>query len=245
MRPTNIILPILSLAASPILCLPQLPAEEPHEKRQNSDYSQLLELASLAGIPVPTDPAVLLSIAPIAASLNSLLPTAPVLSVLETAAPSGLLSSLVHDPTFAASWLSSFEKGPSPSWFLALPTSARGYLHTYADGGNLGAVATAAAGIQSVESAVSSQKSVSSAAHAGGNATSTGGAVAGGGSGTTAGGSSSGVTGSSSTGGLSSSTTSASTLSSSSSTAGAARETGVFAAGAVAMAGILGLAVAL
>ena len=159
----------------------------------------------------------------------------------------------MHDPSFAASWISSFEKGPSPSWFLALPTSARAYLHTYADGGNLVAVATAAAGIQSVESVVSSQLSVACSWKAT-SSTGGGGVGGGGGNGTTAGGSGSsssgsvvGGTGASSSSSTSDSTTSASasSLSSSLSSAGAARETGVFAAGAVAMAGILGLAVAL
>ncbi|KAL9607081.1 MAG: hypothetical protein Q9167_007970 [Letrouitia subvulpina] len=110
--------------------------EESHlQKRQG--FSQLVELASLAGIPLPTDPAVLLSLGPIAAQLQAYLPTPSVLSVLETAAPRTFLSKVVHDPAYAASFESDFAAGKSPSWFLALPSDVKSYLHTYSGYGGL------------------------------------------------------------------------------------------------------------
>ncbi|MCJ1330383.1 hypothetical protein MMC10_007066 [Thelotrema lepadinum] len=226
-------------------------------KRQQTapDYSQLLQVASEAGVPIPTDnPALLLSIAPIAAELNSVLPTAPVLSVLETAVPSGFLSNVIHDPSYAASFLSEFEAGSSPSWFLALPTDVRSYLHTY---NNYGSVATAVGGIASVESVANSQSisSVSASISASMASASASGSVSGstamsssatGSMASSTGGTTGSMSGSSS--GASAAATGSSTgASSASSSAGAAaaRETGALAAGAMAMAGILGLAVAL
>ncbi|KAI4139030.1 MAG: hypothetical protein L6R39_006492, partial [Caloplaca ligustica] len=108
---------------------------------------QLLTLASLAGITLPTDPAVLLSLGPVAARLQSYLPTSSVLSVLETAAPQSFLSNVVHDPSYAASFEEAFAKGSSPSWFLALPTDVKSYLHTYS---GYGGVATAVGDFGSV-----------------------------------------------------------------------------------------------
>ncbi|MCJ1475977.1 hypothetical protein MMC13_004641 [Lambiella insularis] len=126
-----------------------LAASDEHEKRQDS-VSELLQLASIAGITaLPTSPAFLLSIAPIANQLASELPTAPVLSVLETAAPSGFLSQILHDPSFASSFESAFAAGTPPGWFVSLPTSVKSYLHTYSD---YGAVATDAGEIAQLES---------------------------------------------------------------------------------------------
>ena len=248
---TALILTLISAAPSP--------AQDSHhngqdKRQQPADYSQLLQVASEAGVPIPTDnPALLLSIAPIAAELNSVLPTAPVLSVLETAVPSGFLSNVVHDPSFAASFLSDFEAGSSPSWFLALPTSVKEYLHTY---NNYGSVATAVGGIASVESVANSQSlsSVSasiSASIASASAMGSGGLSAlttdsATGSMASSNGSITGST-SSPSGGASATSESSMGASSASSSAGAAaaKETGALAAGAVAMAGILGLAVAL
>ncbi|MCJ1223608.1 hypothetical protein MMC12_000251 [Toensbergia leucococca] len=114
------------------------------EKRQ--DYSELITLASIAGITLPTDPAVLLSLGPFANNLASALPTSSVLSVLETAAPKSFISGVLYDPSYASSFESAFAAGSSPSWFNALPTDVKSYLHTYS---NYGAIATAAAAIES------------------------------------------------------------------------------------------------
>ncbi|MCJ1444484.1 MAG: hypothetical protein MMC23_004986 [Stictis urceolatum] len=117
-----------------------------HQKRQ--DYSALLKLASSAGISIPTsDPALLLSLGPVAGRLLQALPTAPVLSALENAAPSGFLSKVVHDPHYAASFESQFAAGSSPSWFLALPSSVKAYLHTYS---NYGGIATELGNAESI-----------------------------------------------------------------------------------------------
>lgn len=256
----------LSTFLSLTLATHAAPAAEPDSepdapsKRQNTaNFSELLQLASEAGIPIPTnDPALLLSIAPLAAQLNSFLPTAPVLSVLETAVPSGFLSNVVHNPGYASSFVQEFEEGPSPSWFLALPTDVQSYLHTYAAGGNIIGVATAAAGVQSIESQASaasvssslaSETGSASAAGSGANTTLTSGSTANQTASTT-GGISAGTTSAGSTSGGSASGSASGTVSSatsSQSTGGvpSARETGALAAGAVAMAGILGLAVAL
>ncbi|KAF6220965.1 hypothetical protein HO133_002646 [Letharia lupina] len=116
-------------------------------KRQ-ADISQLLELASLAGVTaLPTDPAVLLQLGPLANSLASALPTSSVLNVLLTAAPSGFVSSIVNDPSYASSFESAFSAGNSPAWFNSLPTSVRSYLHTYS---GFGGLAGAGAAIKSV-----------------------------------------------------------------------------------------------
>jgi hypothetical protein len=94
--------------------------------------------ASSAGISIPTDdPGLLLSLAPVAAQLASYLPTAPVLSALQTAVPSNFISNIIHDPSYAASFESQFAAGSSPSWFLSLPSSVKDYLHTYSDYGGL------------------------------------------------------------------------------------------------------------
>ncbi|KAL8897689.1 MAG: hypothetical protein Q9207_007088 [Kuettlingeria erythrocarpa] len=115
--------------------------------RQGQNIPQLLQLASLAGITLPTNPTVLLSLGPVAANLQSYLPTSSVLSVLVTAAPSSFLSNVVHDPAYAASFEEAFAKGSSPSWFLALPTDVKSYLHTYSGYGD---VATAVGDFGSV-----------------------------------------------------------------------------------------------
>ncbi|MCJ1388609.1 hypothetical protein MMC18_001456 [Xylographa bjoerkii] len=116
---------VLALAA----CVIAVPGQK--AKRQDN-LSQLLELASEAGITaLPTDPAVLLSLGPIANQLASELPTAPVLSVLMTAAPTGFISEILHNPSFASSWESAFAAGTPPGWFSSLPTDVKSYLHTY------------------------------------------------------------------------------------------------------------------
>ena len=113
--------------------------------------------ASLAGITaLPTDPAVLLQLGPEANSLASALPTPSVLSVLLTAAPSGFVSSIVNDPSYAASFESAFSAGSSPSWFNGLPTDVKSYLHTYS---GFGGLATAAGAIKGATSSAGSEAS--------------------------------------------------------------------------------------
>ncbi|MCJ1400153.1 hypothetical protein MMC11_003357 [Xylographa trunciseda] len=119
-----------------VLALAACAIAAPGQKKRQNNLSQLLELASEAGITaLPTDPAVLLSLGPIANQLASELPTAPVLSVLMTAAPSGFISEILHNPSFASSWESAFAAGTPPGWFSSLPTNVKSYLHTYSDYG--------------------------------------------------------------------------------------------------------------
>lgn len=127
--------------------------------------------ASLAGINVPTDPAVILRLGPVASQLAAALPTSSVLAVLETAAPTGFLSQIVHDQTFARSFESAFAAGSSPSWFTALPTEVKSYLHTYS---GFGGLATAANGI---DSALPKSTSATTTASSGTQATSSAGDV--------------------------------------------------------------------
>ena len=120
--------------------------------------------ATEAGVTLPTNIVALIQLGPVAASLASALPTAPVLSVLETAAPSGFLSNILHNPSYASSFESAFAAGSSPSWFNALPTDVRLYLHTYS---NFGGAATAAGAVLNA---------ISSNATSGSTASMTGGA---------------------------------------------------------------------
>lgn len=129
--------------------------------RQAQNIPQLLSLASLAGITLPTDPAALLSLAPVAANLQSYLPTSSVLSVLQTAAPPDFISNVVNDPVYAMSFQSAFAAGSSPSWFLNLPTDVKKYLHTYSGYGD---VATAVGGIESANTGTTSVATMTSSA---------------------------------------------------------------------------------
>ena len=95
----------------------------------------------------PTDPAALLSPYPLATQLVQYLPPSPVLSVLETAVPAGFVSSVVHDPSFAASFEQAFASGSPPSWFTALPSDVQGYLHTWQVGGLASEVGSVEAGL--------------------------------------------------------------------------------------------------
>ncbi|KAL8787139.1 MAG: hypothetical protein Q9213_002355 [Squamulea squamosa] len=130
-------------------------------RQQAQNIPQLLSLASLAGITLPTDPAALLSLGPVAARLQSYLPTSSVLSVLQTAAPPDFISNVVHDPVYANSFESAFAAGSSPSWFLNLPTDVKKYLHTYS---GYGGVATAVVAFESVNNGASSSGNASGAA---------------------------------------------------------------------------------
>ncbi|KAL8888481.1 MAG: hypothetical protein Q9215_004085 [Flavoplaca cf. flavocitrina] len=127
--------------------------------RQGQNIPQLLSLASLAGITLPTDPAALLSLGPVAASLQGYLPTSSVLSVLQTAAPSDFISNVVNDPVYANSFQSAFAAGSSPSWFLNLPSDVKKYLHTYSGYGD---VATAVGGIESANSGATNSATMTS-----------------------------------------------------------------------------------
>ncbi|KAL6717927.1 hypothetical protein ACLMJK_004012 [Lecanora helva] len=152
---------LLALVASSVAwTVPVEYVEERHivniNKRQ-ADVSQLLQLGSLAGITaLPTDPAVLLQLGPLANSLASALPTPSVLSVLLTAAPSGFVSSIVNDQSYANSFESAFSAGSSPSWFNGLPTNVKSYLHTYS---GFGGLATAAGAVKNVATVASSDVS--------------------------------------------------------------------------------------
>ncbi|KAL8849623.1 MAG: hypothetical protein Q9221_005390 [Calogaya cf. arnoldii] len=127
--------------------------------RQAQNIPQLLSLASLAGIALPTDPAALLSLGPVAARLQSFLPTSSVLSVLQSAAPPDFISNVVNDPVYAMSFQSAFAAGSSPSWFLNLPSDVKKYLHTYSGYGD---VATAVGGIESANSGQTSSPTMTS-----------------------------------------------------------------------------------
>lgn len=238
-------------------------------KRQT--LPDILSLASAADIPLPTDPAALLALYPLATELVQFLPTAPVLSVLETAVPSGFLSQVVHDPSYASELEAAFATGGGPGWFSSLPTDVRSYLHTYQ-------VAPLVSEVGGVESAVASGATLTgSLPHSiigGGEttgsvrfgpliSTATGASASGSGAtgvmpttattGQTAGSSgsvlsgtnmptSAAASGSSSAAQTPSGTTSGAAPSSTSpSTAGASHETGIVAAGAMAAAGVLGL----
>jgi len=205
--------------------------------------------ASLAGITaLPTDPAVLLQLGPLANSLASALPTSSVLSVLLTAAPSGFVSSIVNDPSYAASFESAFSAGKSPSWFNGLPTDVRSYLHTYS---GFGGLATAAGAIKDVTSSAGSE-----AGAAGTTASSAGSAASGAMSSSASGASNSASSASS---GMSMSATSmastegstpssaapVATGSSAPSSGGAAHPIGTIAIGLAGVLGIMGIAVAL
>ena len=199
--------------------------------------------ASLAGVTaLPTDPAVLLQLGPVANSLASALPTSSVLSVLLTAAPSGFVSSIVNDPSFASSFESAFSAGNSPAWFTSLPTSVRSYLHTYSGFGGLagagaaiksvnddaanGTAAVTGSGTSSTSSAT--QNSAESAASVSSASAAYVAAAAGTASGATNG-----------------NTASAQTATASGAKGGAARPSGAGVAGWVGVAGLLGVAAAL
>ncbi|KAL8949388.1 MAG: hypothetical protein Q9183_007609 [Haloplaca sp. 2 TL-2023] len=143
---TTISTPISSIQETHLITLTR--------RQEPANINQLLNLASLAGITLPTDPAVLLALGPVAARLQSYLPTSSVLSVLQTAAPPEFISNVVHDPVYAASFESAFAAGSSPSWFLALPSDVKQYLHTYS---GYGSVATAVGQLESVTQSVADE----------------------------------------------------------------------------------------
>ena len=219
-------LPILLLAAT-AFCTPTPTIPEQNIERRQQDIPQLLTLASLAGITaLPTDPAVLLRLGPLANQLASALPTSPVLSVLETAAPRSFISNIVHDPAYASSFESAFAAGSSPSWFTALPTSVKSYLHTYT---GFAGIATAAAELDSAT------RNASAAATATGPGLSKTGSTTGSGRSVST----------SSTGSTSVTAAGGTTQSSSVSQGGAAKPTGMIAAGMAGVVGFLGVAAVL
>jgi len=121
-------------------------------RRQDNSASDLSALASLAGVTsLPTDPAVLSSLEGVAASITALLPPSSILSVLETAVPSSVLSELA-DPAQASSFASAFAAGSTPGWYASLPGNVKTFLSTYAPG----AATAVASGVSSAETAASS-----------------------------------------------------------------------------------------
>lgn len=88
----------------------------------------------------------ILGLGNVAQNLANALPTAPVLSALLTAVPPSFISNIVHDQSFANSFESAFAAGSSPSWFNALPTDVKSYLHSYS---GFGGLAQAAGAVQS------------------------------------------------------------------------------------------------
>ena len=211
-------------------------AEVAHLEERQTDINQLLTLASIAGIGLPTDPAALLQLGPVAGQLASALPTGPVLSVLETAAPKSFISNIVNDPAYASSFEKDFSAGKSPDWFTALPSSVKSYLHTYKGFGEL-ATDAAAVKSQSMTSAASQSGSTESAQTGSGSESKT----------STTASETGGSSTSSSSGATPSGTAGAAgnTPTSSSSSAGAAQQTAVIGLGAAGVMGILGLAIAL
>lgn len=237
----QILLTILTIS-SITLTAPVFSVEERHiltetlilaRQNQPQNIPQLLTLASLAGITLPTDPAVLISLGPVAMELQSYLPTSSVLSVLQTAAPPEFLSKVVHDPAYAASFESAFAAGSSPSWFLALPSDVKAYLHTYS---NYGGVATAVVELGSVAGGSTTSggsMGTMTSSGSGSTATSTGDET----SQTTSAAMTSGQGANAQTTGSSPSTTAA--------TGGAAGHTGPLALGLAGVVGVLALAVTL
>ncbi|KAL9584767.1 MAG: hypothetical protein Q9203_004539 [Teloschistes exilis] len=232
MRPTPLI-PFLTLLAT-CLSIPISSVEERHVlieiRQQQHNIPQLLTLASLAGIALPTDPAVLISLYPIADRLQSYLPTSSVLSILETAAPQSFLSNVVHDPAYAMSFEEAFAKGSSPSWFTALPTDVKNYLHTYS---GYGSVATAVGQLEDVTRSATQASMTGS----GGTATTTGSGSSG-----TSGMTSSATAESGSTASRTGANAESTTPSTSASTGGASRPTKRSAMAMLITAGVLGLA---
>ena len=197
-----------------------------------------LPSASVAGITaLPTDPSVLLELGPVANSLASALPTSSVLAVLLTAAPSGFVSSIVNDPSYASDFASSFSAGNSPSWFNGLPTGVRSYLHTYS---GFGGFAGAADAIQDVTAGAGSATSTTSGSSGSGSTTTMSSAAS---LMSAFSASAASATASVESNILSASAAGAGT--SASSTGGAAYPTGAIAAGIAGMAGALGMAVAI
>ncbi|MDI1490719.1 MAG: hypothetical protein OHK93_001923 [Ramalina farinacea] len=217
------------------LASPTPVVEERHiieiEKRQ-ADVNQLLQLASLAGITaLPTDPAVLLSLGPLANSLASALPTPSVLSILLTAAPSGFVSEIVNDPTYASSFEQQFSAGSSPSWFTGLPTGVRGYLHTYSGFGQIAGAAGAVKGAATGEAVLSSA----------GKADATAGASASGMTSVTASGADAAQTSQAGEGAAQSQDGGGKATSATAGGVAPARPTGVIAAGVMGVVGVLGV----
>ena len=157
--------------------------------------------------------------------------------MLETAAPKSFVSEVLYNPAFASSFEAAFEAGSSPSWFNALPTDVKSYLHTYS--GWVGLEAGAAAlnsGLASVSATATGNSTASSMPMT---------------SMTTATKTSSGTvatpTGGSSTSGAAAAGQSSAAAASTSkaATGGAERLDGVMAAGLAGLAGILGVALVL
>jgi len=138
-------------------------------RRQDTSASDLSALASVAGVTsLPTNSAVLSSLEGVGASITALLPPSSILSVLETAVPTSVLSELA-DPAQASSFASAFAAGSTPGWYASLPGNVKTFLSTYA----AGVGTSVASGLSSAETAASSiVASASSAASAAGSSAS-------------------------------------------------------------------------
>jgi len=128
----------MQFKALPILLLSvtALAAPEPENKRGLLD-----ELSSLT-VDIPTD---ILSIATGLATnvlsdigtLSNLgagvtLPPPEIISVLATAVPTSLVSSILNDPQWGSSFASSIAAGKTPDWYAALPSSVKNYISSQA-----------------------------------------------------------------------------------------------------------------
>ena len=146
---------------------------------------------------------------------------------------------MLYTPSYASSFLSDFSAGKPPSWFNALPTDVKSYLHTYSD---YGAVATAV-GQFAEATRNASLAAESSAANSTNSGSGSGMVTSMSGSSTAM--SSTAGSGSSASAAAGSTTGSSSAKASGASTAGAPSPTGAIAVGLAGVVGILGLAVAL
>ncbi|KAA6410941.1 MAG: hypothetical protein FRX48_05252 [Lasallia pustulata] len=164
MRSTTLLLTLLTATT--------LATPSPPKKRQGN-LSELLGLASYIGITaLPTNPTALLQLGAAAAPLESALPTSPVLSVLETAAPKSFIGEILSNPSFASSFEAAFAAGSSPSWFNALPTDVKSYLHTYE---GFPSLAAGAAALNSGLASVSAEATTGGGSTGGTSAGTTGG----------------------------------------------------------------------
>lgn len=80
---------------------------------------------------LPSDPAKLSTIAILVSGITAQLPPSPVLSVLETAVPSSLISELGSNPESLGAFASQFSAGSTPGWYSSLPASVKSFFRTY------------------------------------------------------------------------------------------------------------------
>ena len=74
------------------------------------------------------------------------LPPSQIISVLATGVPSGVLSSLIADPSYLSSFAGDFARGgTTPAWYSSLPSSVKGFFSTYS--ADFGALKSAESGV--------------------------------------------------------------------------------------------------